>query len=106
MIKSPNFILVYTEIQKIIIPIIIIFLKNFRVLKTKLFILKQILQLKKISLYRRSRMTKLMNKKEEIKKRIAQINNGEIPKGYKKRFGIIKPIDWNEKKLKDLFDKV
>ncbi len=47
-----------------------------------------------------------MNK--QIKQRIAQLNNGEVPNGYKKtEFGIF-PCDWvTDKKLKDIgsFDK-
>ena len=41
--------------------------------------------------------------KTEIKQRIAQLNNGEVPNGYKKtEFGIF-PCDWvTDKKLKDL----
>lgn len=41
--------------------------------------------------------------KSEIKKRIDQLNNGEIPNGYKKtEFGVF-PCDWiMDKKLKDL----
>ena len=45
---------------------------------------------------------------EQIKQRIAQLNNGEVPNGYKKtEFGIF-PCDWvTDKKLKDIgsFDK-
>lgn len=41
--------------------------------------------------------------KPEIKQRIEQLNNGEIPKGYKKTdFGVF-PCDWiTDKKLKDI----
>ena len=43
--------------------------------------------------------------KSETKKRIDQLNNGEIPKGYKKTdFGVF-PCDWvTDKTLGDLFD--
>ena len=42
---------------------------------------------------------------KEIKQRIEQLNNGEIPKGYKKTdFGVF-PSDWvTDKTLGDLFD--
>lgn len=51
-------------------------------------------------------MTKLMNKKQEIKNRIDLINKGEVPEGYKCCWGYFYPADWSIKKLKDLFNKV
>ena len=42
----------------------------------------------------------------EIKQRIEQIRNGEVPKGYKhSKFGII-PKDWEVMRLKDKFDRL
>lgn len=42
----------------------------------------------------------------EIKQRIEQIRNGEVPKGYKhSKFGII-PEDWEVLRLKDKFDRL
>ena len=41
----------------------------------------------------------------EIKKRIKQIQRGEVPEGYKKtRAGII-PAEWQEKDLSDVLKK-
>lgn len=48
-------------------------------------------------------MTKLMNKKQEIKKKIDLINKGEIPDGYKKTHGFIHPIDWNNLSFNRIF---
>lgn len=47
-------------------------------------------------------MTKLISKKQEIKKRIELINKGEVPKGYKKSSTKVFPKDWNEEKLENL----
>lgn len=47
-------------------------------------------------------MSKLINKKQEIKKRIELINKGEVPKGYKKSSTKVFPKDWNEGKLENL----
>lgn len=41
--------------------------------------------------------------KTEIKQRIAQLNNGEIPNGYKKTSVGIVPIEWAEHTLGDIF---
>lgn len=42
--------------------------------------------------------------KPEIKQRITQLNNGEVPDGYKKtEFGVF-PCDWTCKKLSTLYD--
>ena len=42
--------------------------------------------------------------KTEIKQRVTQLNNGEVPSGYEKtEFGVF-PCDWvTNKKLKDFF---
>lgn len=41
---------------------------------------------------------------KEVKQRIEQLNNGEIPKGYKKTdFGIF-PSDWKTRQLDQLLD--
>ena len=47
-------------------------------------------------------MPKLINKKQEIKKRIELINKGEVPKGYKKSSTKVFPKDWDEEKLENL----
>ena len=39
----------------------------------------------------------------EIKQRIIQLNNGEIPNGYKKTSVGIVPIEWTEHTLGDIF---
>lgn len=51
-------------------------------------------------------MTKLMNKKQEIKNRIDLINKGEVPEGYKKRFGYIVPNDWDIVPIKKVVTQV
>ena len=51
-------------------------------------------------------MTKLINKKEEIKNRIDLINKGEVPKGYKKEHGYIIPVDWNIVPIKKVVNQV
>ena len=43
---------------------------------------------------------------EELKKRIAAINSGTVPEGYKKVKDRIVPIDWEEKKGTDLFSYI
>ena len=41
--------------------------------------------------------------KSEIKQRIDQLNNGEIPNGYKKTESGVFPCDWvTDKKLNDI----
>ena len=47
-----------------------------------------------------------MNKKQEIKNRIDLINKGEVPKGYKKRFGYIVPNDWDIVPIKKVVTQV
>ncbi len=42
----------------------------------------------------------------EIKKRIEQINSGQVPEGYKKEFGFIIPKDWELAKLKNYFNRL
>ena len=42
----------------------------------------------------------------DIKKRIEQIDSGQVPEGYKKEFGYVTPNDWDVKKLNELFKKV
>ena len=43
---------------------------------------------------------------EETKKRIAEINSGIIPKGYKKtKVGIV-PVDWHKYKLSDISEEL
>lgn len=51
-------------------------------------------------------MTKLISKKQEIKNRIDLINKGEIPEGYKKRFGYIVPNDWDIVPIKKVVTQV
>ena len=51
-------------------------------------------------------MTKLMNKKQEIKNRIDLINKGEVPEEYKKRFGYIVPNDWDIVPIKKVVTQV
>ena len=51
-------------------------------------------------------MTQLMNKKQEIKNRIDLINKGEVPEGYKKRFGYIVPNDWDIVPIKKVVTQV
>lgn len=50
-------------------------------------------------------MTKLMNKKQEIKNRIDLINKGEVPEGYKKHQGFIHPIDWENISFNKIFQE-
>ena len=40
---------------------------------------------------------------EQIKQRIAQLNNGEVPSGYKKTSVGIVPNEWTEHTLGDIF---
>lgn len=47
-----------------------------------------------------------MNKKQEIKNRIDLINKGEVPEGYKKRFGYIVPNDWDIVPIKKVVTQV
>ena len=47
-----------------------------------------------------------MNKKQEIKNRIDLINKGEVPEGYKKRFGYIVPNDWDIVLIKKVVTQV
>lgn len=51
-------------------------------------------------------MTKLISKKQEIKNRIDLINKGEVPEGYKKRFGYIVPNDWDIVPIKKVVTQV
>lgn len=51
-------------------------------------------------------MTKLMNKKQEIKNRIDLINKGEVPAGYKNSWGYVYPEEWNLSTLNSLCSKV
>lgn len=51
-------------------------------------------------------MTQLMNKKQEIKNRIDLINKGEVPEGYKKRFGYIVPNDWDIVPIKKVVTQI
>ena len=48
-------------------------------------------------------MTKLINKKQEIKNRIDLINKGEVPEGYKKYHGFVHPIDWKHISFNQIF---
>ena len=57
---------------------------------------------KTLKIFWRMKMSKLINKKQEIKKRIELINKGEVPKGYKKSSTKVFPKDWNEEKLENL----
>ncbi|MCD7779473.1 MAG: restriction endonuclease subunit S [Candidatus Gastranaerophilales bacterium] len=51
-------------------------------------------------------MTKLINKKQEIKNRIDLINKGEVPEGYKKEHGYIVPNDWQIKPIKYILEQI
>lgn len=47
-----------------------------------------------------------MNKREEIKNRIDLINKGDVPEGYKKRFGYIVPNDWDIVPIKKVVTQI
>ena len=47
-----------------------------------------------------------MNKKQEIKNRIALINKGEVPKGYKKEHGYSIPKEWELTRFNKLFNRI
>ncbi len=51
-------------------------------------------------------MTKLISKKQEIKNRIDLINKGDVPEGYKKRFGYIVPNDWDIVPIKKVVTQI
>lgn len=51
-------------------------------------------------------MTKLMNKKQEIKNRKDLINKGEVPEGYKRDHGYTVPINWQITRFNKLFDRI
>lgn len=61
---------------------------------------------KKTKIVWRMKMTKLMNKKQEIKNRIDLINKGEVPAGYKNSWGYVYPEEWDLSTLNSLCSKV